>query len=437
MILDAAHLLPAFALLAFLAVLTVPLAAAVFFAGALFLWLNPDPLPEGFLLQYSLAMRLNSPALVSVPLFVLAGELAAESGIADRLLEIADALIGRPPRSAGARTILGCALFATVSGVGPAAAGAAGRRFIPGLLAAGRRPEAAAGLVAASAALAIVIPTSMPQTLYAAATGMVTNIVFTATFIPGLLLAALLLAALALSRPPGNAGAAAPIAAPGRRLLSAIRDGKWAILLPVLVLSALFSGFFTAPEAAAFASAYAAAAGRLAFGRLRGGELWDVLGRAAVTASGALLLVGMGGLFLMVLEACGFTQWLAGAMFEYAGGRAGSIFLMILILLGAGCVLDVPAVIALVAPPLLPLAERSGMSTAHFGVMVVVSLAIGLVTPPQASNLEVASELAGVGLRASARASAPFLLAMLLCLLAVAYVPELSLWLPRRFGWPV
>ncbi len=423
-----------FAAIAALAVCAIPLAACILFALTLLLWLNPAPLPQGFLLNYSLAIRLNSPALISIPLFALAGELAVAAGISERLLDLADCLAGRGRHAAGARTIAGCALFASVSAVGPAAVTAEGKRLVPDMLKAGYSRPAAAGAIACAAALAIVIPASVPLTVYAAAAGIPTNIVFTASFLPGLILAAGLLIAMITqsrrrkwrSQPPA-----------GRQpLAAALRRAAWSLLMPVLVLTSLFTGFLTAPEAAAFSCLYAVLVGRIAHRDMPLAEIRAALDRASAVAAAILLMAGMGGLLAMLMNACGFTDSMAGFIHAACGGTIGSILFMNVLLLLLGCVLDMTALITVVAPLLLPLAARCGLSPAHFGVVVVLNIAVGLVTPPQAWNAAAAGQVAGIGVWSVARGALPFVAVMLAVLALASYVPAVSLWLPGVFGWP-
>ena len=434
MTIDPALFPAAFVILAVLAATTAPLAAAVFFSSAFLLLLNPAPLPPDFAMNYSLAMRLNSPALISIPLFALAGELAVASGIARRLLVVADALAGKARAAAKLRAVLGCVFFASVSGVGPAAAAAEGKRLIPVLRRAGFSREAAAGAVACAAGLAIVIPASIPLTVYAASVGMQTNIVFTASFVPGLVLAGALLVAMTLGvrgRPGDSPG-------PARRQGNIARllwRARWSLLMPVLVLASLFTGFFTAPEAAAFSCVYAAIVGRYVHRRLHLATIREVMVRSATGASAILLMAGMGGMFALLMESAGCTTAIADAVYGWSGGRVGSILAINAILLAAGCFMNMPGIVTLIVPLLLPLAARCGMSPAHFGAMVVMNLAIGLVTPPQGWNLSVTARIAGTDIWSAARDSGLFLAAMLATLLLVAFFPALSTWLPGVFAW--
>ncbi|MCD7898140.1 MAG: TRAP transporter large permease subunit [Planctomycetaceae bacterium] len=422
--------------LALLAAVGVPLAAAVSLAGAALLAVCPELLAEDFFLDYSLAMRLNSPALISIPLFALAGELAVAAGITRKLLDVTDAFFGRGFHAVGPRAIVGCTLFASVSGVGPAAVKAEGRRLYPDLLEAGFSREIASGAIACAAGLSIIIPASIPLTVYAAATGTLTNIVFTASFVPGIVMAGALLAAMAVHsrlrlrhRRDGGTG--------DRTVARALWEARWAALLPILVLSFLLSGFLQAPEAAAFASAYAFVYWWRSRRRHPAGKLREAVVRAGLVAGTVVLMAGIGGLFVLLLSTIGFTDALTDFLFRLGGGPFGAIFLVNVILLAAGCFFDMPAIITLIVPVFLPLAERSGLTVPHFGAMVVVNLAIGLVTPPQAWNIAAVSEVTGVDRATAARGVAGFLPVMLFVLALVAYVPELSLWLPRLLGWDV
>lgn len=418
-----------------LAFVTAPLAACIFFSALAVLWFNPHPVPGDFFLEHGLAMRLNSPALISIPLFGLAGELAVFAGISERLLNLADAMSGRGRRSVGARTVLGCTLFASISGVGPAAVAAEGKRLAPAMLSGGYPKKFAAGAIACAAALSIIIPASVPLTVYAATIGVLTNIVFAASFIPGLVIAAALFLTMYVYSRFGGMGREP--AHPVMTLLPALFQARWAVLLPVMVLAFLFTGFLTAPEAAAFSCAYSLLVARLHGIRFGGRELIDIFGRAATGAAVILILTATSGLFVMLANLSGLSESAADLVYGGVGGRVGSILFMNALLLAAGCVLDMPAIITLIAPLLLPLAERCDMSLPHFGVMVVVNIAIGLVTPPQAWNLAAASAAVGIHPREAARGAVPFLAVMLAVLLLVSFMPELSLWFPRLMGWPV
>ncbi len=383
-----------------------------------------------FALDRSLAPWLNSAALESIPLFALAGELAAASGIAGRILDVVDAFV----RGADARCVLGCAAFATVSGVGPAAVRAEGARLLPDMPHAGRAAGRAAGLLAASAGLSIIIPASVPLTVYAAVTGTRTNIIFTASFVPGVLTAAALLAVvLARGRARGGGNASATLPRPARSL--ALRRAGWSLGLPLLVLSSLFTGVFTAPQAAAFACAYAACVGVFAHRMLTKEAAAGALARVAATASVVLLTAGVGGAAVALLEAHGLTEAMAAALFSLCGGRIGAILCINAALLLAGCFMSMPSIIILIVPLFLPLARMAGLGVPQFGAMAAVNLAIGLITPPHAATIAAAAKVAGVGKWTAARGALPSLCAMLLCLGAVAFVPEISLWLPRVFGW--
>ncbi len=419
-----------------LGVLAVPLAAAVSAAVALMLWLNPAPLPPDFFLDYSLALRLNSPALLSIPLFALSGELAVEGGIADRLLGVAALLGGHGNRAVGPKTIVGCTLIAGISGVGSTAVNIESRRLIPKMVRAGYSKETAAAALACAAVLAIIIPASVPLTVYAATISMVPNIVATASFVPGLVMALVLLAAIDYTA-RAQFSSRDYYVDPARRWLVVLWQAKWSILFPASVLAGVFTGVFTAPEAGAYACTYCLVVGKFMHKSLRARDVLKAIPRAAMGGAAILLLAGVGSLLAMLMKSCGFSERVAEIVFDFAGGRTGGILVLNAALLAAGCVLDMPALISLLVPLLVPVAERCGMPPAHFGVVVVMHIAIGLVTPPQAWNIAAASRSAKVPAWKAARAAWPFVLPMAGCAIAVSFLPGVSLWLPRLFGWPV
>lgn len=436
MTIDPHLLVPLFLGIGLLTLLTVPLAAAVVLPVIVLLWINTTPLPPDFFINYSLAMRLNSPALLSIPLFAVAGELAVACGIAEQLLNVADLFGGHGSRAVGPRTILGCTLFATVSGVGSTAVTAESKRLVPKMVRAGFTREAAAGALACAAVLSIVIPASVPMTIYAATIGLPMNVIATASFFPGLMLSALMLLVMYFySR--RKLASRRLWRDPARRWAVVLWGARWSLLLPLIVLPALFTGFFSAPEAAAFSCVYCLAVGRFGHGRMNASAVWDAMAKSATGTAAVLLLAGVGNLFAMLMDGCGFSERLADAVFHLCGGKLGSILAINVFLLVAGCFMDMPAIISLLVPLLLPLARMCGMGLPHFGVIVVMNMAIGLVTPPQAWNIAAASQASGVAMWKTARAASPFIAAMVACLLLVSYWPGLSLWFPRLFGWPV
>ncbi len=457
---DLTALLPPLALMGTLVILAIPTPVAVFFASILFSQLAPSGLAGYFRHGSELAALFRSPGLISIPMFVLAGELAVAAGIAHRLCVCAESLAGGIAGAfagrggtggsrleVGLQGILGISLFATVSGSGPAAVVAEGKRLAGDLTGTGLPSSPSVAFAAAASMLCLVIPPSPALTLYAAASGGVTTLAFTASFVPGLLLALLLFATFHLMgggaaepRPGVTNCSAANVDGPDASARQNVFHGElsitlFALALPIIMGIAFFGGYLTAPEGAAFACAYAALYG---WSRrvLNKAACINLLTRAAVTAGGVLFMAAMGGLFNAMLREHHLQDQFA-RMILGNYGHAGGLIAVTLIPLLAGCFVETPAIVTLVAPFLLPLAERSGIGVVQYGTVIAVASAIGLITPPFAAINAAVEETFGFGGHTTPRHLLPYIIAAVSLLALTALAPELSLWFPRWWGWKV
>jgi TRAP-type C4-dicarboxylate transport system, large permease component len=426
--------LTAFLLFVILAALTVPVMASLGMVTVVSMIFQQNVWEESSLFTYSLAGFLNSPSLISIPLFVLAGEMAVASGVARRLVAIAGLLAG-PSRPALGMAVAAI-FFACLSGVGPAAATVVGLAFIPAVLRTGWRREDAASLASATAGLALVIPASMPLTLFAAMAGIHTNHLFTASFIPGLIMGlATILCLYRRGAPTGkNAGGAN-----GNCLTWAqVYEAKWAISLPLLVLAALFTGFLIAPEAAAFSAVYAALIGRFAYRTLSLPRLWQAVRRSAVTASAALAVAAAASMFYNIPALHDAPERFCLFLNDCVGGAGNVTALLVVVcvltLLG-GFFFDVASLVVILAPLFIPLTIFTPLTPVHLGVVMTICLAISLSTPPECKNLEKASAIAEVPVSRSFGAVVPYLLFFLVVLALVVRVPYISQMFPALFGW--
>ncbi len=452
---DLTLLLPSLALLAILTVLAVPTPVAVFFASLLYSQLATSARLAGFFRHgHELAVLFSSPGLISIPLFVLAGEIAVAAGITHRLFLLAGNLAGsvtgkerhdRTRFGASLQAVLGMGLFASVSGSGPAAVTAEGKRLAGDLTHTGLPTSQSSAFAVAVCTICLVIPPSPALTLYAAASGIATTLAFTASFVPGLLMALLLFITLRLcgigtGEPPvdrADGRAAAGPASSARRIVfrDELAATLFALALPVLALAGFFSGFLTAPEGAAFMCAYSLVYG---FSRrvLKLPLLLPILTRATVTAGGVLFMAALGALCnIMLREQHLQDQFAKLILHDY--GRAGGLIVINLIPIIAGCFLETPAVVTLVAPFLFPLAEGCGLAVVQYGAVIAVASAIGLITPPYAANSFAAAETFGLGRQTALRHLLPYFVAALILLALTTLAPELSLWFPRLWGWKV
>jgi C4-dicarboxylate transporter DctM subunit len=365
---------------------------------------------------------LNKDILLSIPLYILAGNIMAQGGIAARLIRFMRALTAPVPGGLAIAAILSCALFAAVTGSGTVTLVAVGAVMYPALLEAGYNKRFALGALCAAGTLGVIIPPSIPLILYGVMTR--TNIadLFMAGVGPGLLLTgAMILYALWSCRETQR------IAWSGRELLAAFVDGIWALLMPVIILGGIYSGIFTPTESAAVAVVYALLVEMLIYRELGFADLGEV------TLNTSRLL---GSLFPVLMLAFSLNMFLTyqqvpEQMVSWLGERISSPFVMIagtnLFLILIGCLMDIGSAILILAPMLAPLAAEQGMSPLHFGVMMVVNLEIGYLTPPLGLNLIVAMSVFREDFWTVCRAVLPFVVLMVVCLFIIAYTPSLSL----------
>lgn len=367
---------------------------------------------------------LNKDVLLSIPLYLLAGNVMAEGAIAARLVRFMRAVAGPVPGGLAIATVLSCALFAAIVGSSTVTLLAVGTIMYPALLAAGYARGFALGVVCAGATLGIIIPPSIPLILYGVMTNTSIADLFLAGVGPGLLLAALL-AAYSLAV---NWRLRLPAWSPAELWASAA-SGFWSLLLPVIILGGIYSGYFTATESAAVALFYALFVEMVIHREL------DLRGLVRVTGDTTRLLGSLFPVLMMALSLNVFLSYqqvpeqIVGALEGWFESQTGFLVVTNLLLLAVGCVMDIGSAILILAPILQPVAQAQGFDPVHFGIMMTVNLEIGYLTPPMGLNLIVAMSAFREEFWTVCRAVVPFILIMLLALVVVALVPQLSLFL--------
>ena len=369
---------------------------------------------------------LNKDVLLSIPLYLLAGNVMAEGAIAGRLVRVMRAVAGPVPGGLAIATILSCALFAAIVGSSSVTLLAVGAIMYPALLQAGYGRAFALGVVCAGATLGIIIPPSIPLILYGVMTSTSIADLFLAGVGPGLLLVALFGAyAIAVNwsrRLPGW---------DLRELLGAVASGFWSLLLPAIILGGIYSGYFTATESAAVALVYALFVEMVIHREL------DLRGLVKVTGDTTRLLGSLFPVLMMALSLNVFLsyQQVPGQIVDALGGwftsPASFAVATNLLLLAVGMLMDIGSAILILAPILQPVAQAQGFDPVHFGIMMTVNLEIGYLTPPMGLNLIVAMSAFREDFWTICRAVVPFILIMLAALVVVATVPQLSLFLLR------
>ncbi len=368
----------------------------------------------------------NKEILLSIPLYILAGNIMSRGAMAARLIRLMKAVSAAIPGGLAIAAVLSCALFAAVSGSGTVTLIAVGAVMYPALLEAGYSKNFAIGALCAAGTLGIIVPPSIPLILYGVMTQTSIADLFIAGLGPSLVLVALMTGyALWRNRTIRAQGWSS------REVWDALRNGIWALAMPGIILGGIYSGYFTATESAAVAVVYSMTIEIFVYREMKFADLYDVVGETT-RLLGSLFPVLMLALSLNVFLAYQqVPELLVGSLGEAVDSRVGFLIGMNLFLLAVGCVMDIGSAILILAPMLQPLALAQGIDPVHFGIITVVNLEIGYLTPPLGLNLIVAMTAFRVGFWTVCRAVVPFAILMLIGLQIVTFWPALTLALIR------
>ena len=408
-----------------LLLLSVPIGIAL--SGSALAYVLFDPLLDPNVVFRAFFSFISKYSLMAIPLFIFAGFLMERTGLVALLFRFADALVGWLPGGFGIATILACVLFAAISGSSVAMAAAMSVIAIPEMLKRGYPPWIAAGLVATSGGIAILIPPSIPLILYGIVTETSVVDLFFAGVIPGLLLALANVVAIVwlahrykLAR--GTFDAA--------KLWPATVAALPAFGMPVVILGGLYGGVFTPTEAAAAACGYALVYGlitrRTAFLR----DLMPVLNRSLSLSAVIFFLVGCVGVFQFLAANLYWPQTITQTVSSWGLSPMGFIFAFIALEMVLGCFVDGVAMILLTIPVVYPVAEALHINLIHLGIMMTLTVEMSLVTPPVGLNLFAVSGVSKIPVSEVVKGSIPFFLTDALVLLAVVFFPSLATWMP-------
>ncbi|MDH3509992.1 MAG: TRAP transporter large permease [Gammaproteobacteria bacterium] len=369
---------------------------------------------------------LNKEILLSIPLYILAGNIMSRGVMAQRLMRMMRAISAPIPAGLAITTVLSCALFAAVSGSGTVTLLAIGPVMYPALVEAGYPKSFAIGALCAAGTLGIIVPPSIPLILYGVMTQTSIADLFIAGIGPALLLTALMSVYAILRNRNFRDGRWS-----FRELIDSVRHGLWALMMPVLILGGIYSGYFTATESAAVAVVYAILVEVFVYSEMGFRELYDVIGQTTKLL-GSLFPVLMMALSLNIFLAYQqVPEMLISSVSSQIDSPIGFMAGINLFLLAIGCVMDIGSAILILAPMLQPLAEAQGIDAVHFGIITVVNLEIGYLTPPLGLNLIVAMTAFREDFWTICRAVLPFMGVMLIGLVIVSFWPNLSLFLIR------
>ena len=368
---------------------------------------------------------LNKFPLAAIPFFILAGNLMETGGISRRLVEFAKSIVGGVQGGLPMTCVLTCMIFAAVSGSSVATTFAIGAILIPALVKHGYPPNYAAALQATSAELGVVIPPSIPMILYGVAAEVSIGELFIAGFGPGIFIGvSLMLFVHIYCRFKGwgkNDGV-------GRLTFGrATIEAAWALLMPVIILGGIYGGVFTPTEASAVAVFYALIVGMVMYGEIKFRDILPILKKSVVSSAVIMFIIANAGLFAFLLTRAGVPdaigRWLEAVLQSPAMFLLGVNTALFII----GMFIETGAAIIVLAPILAPVAMHFGIDPVHFGLVMVVNLALGMITPPFGVNLFAACTVAKLSLDQVISRLWPFVAVVLCCLMVITYVPVLSL----------
>jgi len=367
--------------------------------------------------------------IMAIPFFILAGNFLTHGGVAKRMINFATALVGHWRGGLALGGVLACALFAAVSGSSPATVVAIGSILLPAMVRQGYPVRFGVGVIGTAGGLGILIPPSIVMVIYAVSTNASIGRLFIAGIIPGILLASLLMLVTWIVAKKNNYPRQ-----PRANLvekLKAFRDSIWGLLLIAVVIGGIYTGIFTATEAAAMSAVYAFVVSLFVYRDMGFKDVPRVLLSSANMSAMILYIITNAVLFSFLLTSeqipQQLTDWITGLGF----GQVGYLIMVNILLLVAGNFMEPSSILLITAPLLFPMAMQLGIDPIHLGVIMTVNMEIGMITPPVGLNLYVASGISKLGLTETTKACAPWILVMILYLILITYVPIITMWLPN------
>ncbi len=412
-----------FIVLFIMLVLGVPIAYAIGLAATWgLLFVGNVPLTVVPQRMYTM---LDTFSLLAIPFFILAGNLMEKGGISRKLITFANTIVGHIRGGLGMVDILSCMLFGAISGSGSAASAAIGGICIPSMRKQGYDKEFAGAITAVSGPLGIIIPPSVVMVIYATTANVSVGSMFLAGYLPGIFLGVMMMACVyVIAQKKGYpAGRRATL----KEFFVALKDAVWALLMIFIIIGGIFSGFFTATEAACVSVIYAMIVGFFIYHELHLTDLKDIFVNSAMTSAGIMFCVATTNILAWLMTSENVAAKVGAAMSSAISSKVLMLLTINVIFLILGTFLDSTPAIILAVPILLPLVTQFGVDPIHFGIIVIVNLAIGMSTPPVGITLFVSSRISETSLTDMIKPMLPLWTVMILSLLVVTFFPPLSM----------
>lgn len=409
-------------------IIRVPIAVALGFSALVIVW--GWDMGIG-MISYNFFAGVAKFPLLAIPFFILAGYIMERAGIAARIIELMEALVGDKTGGLAVASVAVCTFWGAVSGSGPATVAALGLVLIPGMVKAGYDKAFASSAVAVTSGIAIVIPPSIAFIVYGGITDVSVPALFAGGFIPGLVVAGFILAAVVIiSKKRGYHGVRRT-----KPMLQILKESFWGAMTPVVILGGIYGGIFTPTEAAAIAVFYGLFVGIFIYKTINSVKmLFEIFAQSMRATAIVMIVVTCAGLFSWVASTVGLIEK-GSSLFLSLSSSPVVIMLMInIILLFAGMLLDAISIYYVFLPFMLPIIANFGWDPLWFGIVMTVNLAIGQVTPPVAVNLYVAAHISNLTMEEISKSSLPLILAVILALVVIILFPGLTTFLPNLLG---
>ncbi|AJY49327.1 MULTISPECIES: TRAP transporter large permease [Halomonadaceae] len=420
------YLLFLFAALFTLLVMGVPIAISL--AGSCLLYVLLTGRVPDVVVMHRMINGVDSFPLLAIPFFILAGNLMNNGGITVRIFDFAKALMGWMRGGLGHVNVGASIVFSGMSGAAVADAGGLGTIEIKAMKDAGYDEGFSVGITAASSTIGPIIPPSLPMVIYGVMASVSVGQLFVAGLVPGLLMGLVLMAMITIiSRRRGytrDAVFSLPV------LGHTFKRAFLSLLTPVIIVGGIMTGAFTPTEAAIAAVVYALVLGGVVYRNLTWRRLLKVSMETIETTAVILLIVAGASIFAWILTSNQVTQHVVTLLGPFADNPIATLIIINLVLIVVGCFMETIAAITILVPVLLPVAVTAGVDPVHFGVIMVLNLMIGLLTPPVGMVLYVLSRVSGISFEKCMRGTLPFLVPLVIALLLVTFIPAISLWLP-------
>lgn len=408
-----------------------PIAVSQSFAS-MFLIFGDAPLSlESF--TKAIMSGFSSFTLVAIPLFTFAGDIMGKGGISKRLINVAKLSLGNRTGGLGIVSIVACMIFAAISGTGSATVAAIGLIMIPEMLEAGYDRAYSASLVATDGTIGTIIPPSICMVVYAIAAGCSVTAMFTAGFPVGILVGAVLCIYCALScRKRGYKPVYVKYTA--KDWIKTIVEAIPSFLVPVIILGGIYGGIFTPTEAAAAGCVLGVIISVFVYKEVKLSDIPYMAFRSVIISAPVMFIIGVSTGFGRVLAITQMPSMIAEGILGITSNSVLLLILINLLLLLVGTFMETNAAIIILTPILLPIVTALGINPIHFGMIMILNLAIGFITPPLGANLFMASEISRVKFETLAKTIWPWIGAMIVVLIIITYIPQISLFLPQMMG---